>query len=209
MFWKNTQEKSSNFNLNLTSFPLKQQIYDNYVYYLDIFTPKECVSIIDYCKLSKEPEYGLIGDGIGSQENKKVRNSLIRFFEKTDETGWIFDKLFAVMDDCNNNWYNFDVRHFGEGFQFTEYQEGMFYDWHQDYGAEKFSNRKLSMVVNLSESDAYEGGDLEFFCLKDKRLPRSIGSVIVFPSFEPHRVTELVSGTRYSLVSWVQGPPFR
>ena len=32
---------------------------------------------------------------------------------------------------------------------------------------------------------------------------------VVFPAFEHHRVTPMISGTRNSLVCWVGGPPFR
>jgi PKHD-type hydroxylase len=38
---------------------------------------------------------------------------------------------------------------------------------------------------------------------------REKGSVIVFPSFIWHRVTPVTAGTRYSLVNWNLGFPFR
>ena len=38
---------------------------------------------------------------------------------------------------------------------------------------------------------------------------RPQGSVIVFPSFVWHRVTPVTKGTRYSLVLWTCGQPFR
>jgi PKHD-type hydroxylase len=31
----------------------------------------------------------------------------------------------------------------------------------------------------------------------------------LFPSFVLHRVTPVTKGTRYSLVAWVSGPPFK
>ena len=38
---------------------------------------------------------------------------------------------------------------------------------------------------------------------------KNAGSVIVFPSFMEHQVTPVTKGTRYSLVAWFVGPPFK
>ena len=208
-FWKSSQEQESKSNFNNISFPLEQRNYDSFVYYLDIFSPSECKSIIEFCKGKKPLDKATVGLDNNNIQNKSVRNSNVAFFERSEETEWIFLRLFDVLKDCNDKWYNFDVRNFGEGFQFTEYEQGMFYKWHQDYGPWNFSNRKISMVLNLTDATEYEGGELEFFSLPDAKTPKSIGSVIAFPSFESHCVKPITSGTRYSLVSWVQGPPFR
>ena len=40
-------------------------------------------------------------------------------------------------------------------------------------------------------------------------MPRELGTAVLFPSFIQHRVTEITRGTRYSLVGWVNGKPFR
>ncbi len=76
--------------------------------------------------------------------------------------------------------------------------------------------RKLSVTVSLNDSSEYEGGNLEFD-LGPHRKDRYFrcneigpkGSVIVFPSFIPHRVLPVTKGTRYSLVCWSLGAPFR
>ena len=76
--------------------------------------------------------------------------------------------------------------------------------------------RKLSMTLTLSDKSEYEGGDLEFDykSTKGKVIPvidamRNKGSLIVFPSFIWHRVTEVKSGKRNSLVCWNIGNPFK
>ena len=35
------------------------------------------------------------------------------------------------------------------------------------------------------------------------------GSVLVFPSYLVHRVSEITKGTRRSLVNWIEGPRWR
>ena len=73
------------------------------------------------------------------------------------------------------------------------------------------------MTCCLSDEKDYEGGELEFqFRNQDdptltrtctEILPR--GSIVVFPSFVWHRVKPVTKGTRYSLVIWNLGYPFR
>ena len=79
--------------------------------------------------------------------------------------------------------------------------------------------RKLSFTVQLSAPEDYVGGTLElamysqayggsqFSSYVDQTRQR--GALIAFPSFHLHRVTEVARGTRYALVGWLHGPPFR
>lgn len=76
--------------------------------------------------------------------------------------------------------------------------------------------RKLSMTLNLNEPGDYEGGLLKFDFgpHAQKRYHECTeiapqGSLIVFPSFIYHQVTPVTRGTRYSLVLWTLGPPFK
>lgn len=76
--------------------------------------------------------------------------------------------------------------------------------------------RKISVTVSLNDPTEYEGGNLKFD-LGPHRTDqyhecteiRPKGSVIVFPSHIHHQVTPVTRGTRYSLVCWNLGAPFR
>ena len=75
------------------------------------------------------------------------------------------------------------------------------------------------MSVSLSDPKNYKGGDLEFDFRNvetgkkpnirkcKELLPK--GSIVVFPSYVWHRVTPVTKGTRYSLVIWNLGWPYR
>ena len=77
--------------------------------------------------------------------------------------------------------------------------------------------RKLSMTVNLTNPNNYAGGNLKFdlgahagkkrFKVCEEIRPQ--GSIIIFPSFTYHCVTPVTRGTRYSLVLWSLGKPWR
>tara|TARA_B100000287_G_C20604956_1_gene769671 strand:- start:112 stop:1023 length:912 start_codon:yes stop_codon:yes gene_type:complete len=77
--------------------------------------------------------------------------------------------------------------------------------------------RKLSMTLNLTEPTDYTGGDLKFDFgphagrgrFKTCKEIRPRGSIIIFPSYLHHQVTPVTKGTRYSLVIWSLGKPFR
>ncbi len=77
--------------------------------------------------------------------------------------------------------------------------------------------RKLSVTINLNQPGEYEGGNLKFDFgphAQGNRFHecteiRPQGSIIVFPSFTYHQVTPVTRGTRYSLVLWSLGQPFK
>ena len=77
--------------------------------------------------------------------------------------------------------------------------------------------RKISMTVNLTDPNNYDGGNLKFDLgphIKKDRFKvcddiRPQGSAIVFPSFTYHCVTPVTKGTRYSLVLWCLGKPWQ
>ncbi len=100
--------------------------------------------------------------------------------------------------------------------QFARYDVGDFYDYHQDSGHQineyEKETRKLSMTVQLSEPDTYEGGEFYFYNGNKDEIEPDIqeqGSILVFDSRMWHRVAPVTKGVRYSLVSWILGPRFQ
>ena len=82
--------------------------------------------------------------------------------------------------------------------------------WHVDDGAKLPSPRKLSATLQLSDGNAYEGGDLELFGTHQvEKAPRQRGALVIFPSFVLHRVTPVTAGVRKALIIWSTGPYFR
>ena len=74
--------------------------------------------------------------------------------------------------------------------------------------------RKLTGIIQLSDSDEYEGGDFEFGLTDTEgsgllKGNRDKGCLLVFPSFLSHRVVPLTKGKRYSIITWLEGNTFR
>ena len=164
----------------------------------------ECRRIIDLSE-----DYAELAGGTGVKGKiDQMRDSKIRFVRPDDNSEWVFEKLETACLKLNLK-YGFELDGFFDGFQVATYEPGGHYDWHIDLGGQISSARKLSMSVQLSNGDDYEGGDFTFQTATDQPAPRSIGSLIVFPSYLVHRVEPVTKGKRLSLVSWIAGPPFR
>jgi PKHD-type hydroxylase len=100
-----------------------------------------------------------------------------------------------------------------ETLQFTYYksEENGCYKSHVDTLCWKLPyNRKLSIVVQLSSPDDYEGGELKLHNFHEPTaINKEKGLVVTFPSYTLHEVAPVTKGERYTLVAWVHGPPFK
>jgi PKHD-type hydroxylase len=185
--------------------PSREVSHDIFRYYEKVFTPEECQKIIE---LGKEFNDATVNSGENGKINKHIRDSRTCWLNWSQETDWIFQKLSQVVLDANNHFWNFQLTGFLEPLQLTHYSVDQFYNWHTDNGGGNFSKRKLSLVVQLTDPSAYEGGELELMPPKTT-VNKEQGTVIVFPSYVTHRVLPVLSGERHSLVAWVSGDPYR
>lgn len=149
-----------------------------------------------------------------SEVTGDYRKSKVRWLDR-ENFGDIYDILETYMHTSNTESFGLDVWDKAVDVQYTEYfgSEGGHYDWHHDvhWSDPKASQRKISIVIQLSDPDDYEGGDFEFmFCeTPSKDLFSKKGSVLAFPSHQVHRVTPVTKGTRRTLVAWFEGARWR
>lgn len=140
-----------------------------------------------------------------------VRRSNVAWVPQSPDYQGFYEHIWNVAQTINSRYFGFELTGFHSEMQVARYdaaREGG-YDWHIDFGPGAQS-RKLSLSVQLSQPDAYDGGDLEFDVgLSPKSAGRACGLAIAFPSFIRHRVTPVTRGVRYSLVAWLGGPRFR
>lgn len=183
--------------------------YAEYVIVENVFSKEELAVIRNMWNPDNVFE-SLLNSSDGNTEDQQLRRSSLNLINPEGEMMWIFERLARTAIEQNTHWFNFELHGLNEGLQLAKYDQSDLFNWHLDYGGGLASTRKLSLSVQLSEPEAYEGGDLQFM-INDKlyNMPRSAGTVIVFPPFMMHRVTAITSGTRMSLVGWVHGPPFR
>jgi len=185
--------------------PKPLENFSHWAFYEKAFTKIECMMIRALFEIGAAKEAQIGNESI----NPNVRKTKIQWIQPDDSTRWIFDRLSNYVRDCNSHRYGFQLSGFYEPLQLTYYSCGDMYHWHQDSGGDKYSTRKLSVVIQLSDPEEYEGGALEFLGFESEKVPTEQGTVIIFPAFNPHRVTEVTKGERFSLVAWTTGEPFK
>lgn len=148
----------------------------------------------------------------GGRVVKDIRISNISWIDLQEDSEWLYDRIAYIIKTLNFQYYKFDLSGFYEHMQFTIYEgnELGHYDWHLDIGAENVPPRKLSFVLQLSDAEDYEGGDLQIMnSVNPVTIKKEKGFGVLFPSYTLHRVTPITKGVRKTLVVWVTGPAFR
>ena len=161
-------------------------------------------------------EQAKVGYTQDTREDIKKRVTQLRWLNESVPD--LYNEGLAIAlnftNKANADFFGFDISGVCRYIQHTEYNKGSFYDWHQDCflgeSQEGVYERKLSFSIQLSEPDSYTGGDLEFtdditLTLEEKERLRQKGTIIIFPSFLQHRVTEITEGQRHALVGWREG----
>lgn len=170
-------------------------------------------------------------DGGVNKEKRNSRNSWI------PTTHWVAGFVWHYVQRANRENFLYDLSHIdGETLQYTHYGPGEYYGWHIDAGlsnafkpsfdgssetyqqrGQDFVNqnceliRKLSFVLQLSDPEDYEGGNLQLLDeeLKPYIAPRQKGTLILFDSRTQHRVLKVTKGLRKSIVGWTVGPRWK
>lgn len=179
----------------------------NYYYF------KSAIEFNDIQKIIQlVPQEKLYDGNISGEIDKSYRSSRIYWIPKNTDTLWLYEKILEFVKNANDKMWNFDLTNLNDDIQYTEYDasyEGH-YDWHLDVGGTRSSTRKISVTVQLSDPDDYEGGEFQFLINRTISEPgKQQGTVVLFPSFLLHRVKQVTKGIRRSLVLWIHGPPFR
>jgi PKHD-type hydroxylase len=193
----------------------REFITHSWTYWDDGFSEEELKKMESYFS-SHEIEKAKILGSENIEVTEKIRRSRIKFYEKNQETNWIFEKFNSIIMTLNELYYNFNLNGYSS-FQYTEYRDSDMgeYNWHLDmcFG-ENLNNttRKLSIIMCLSKPEIdFQGGEFQIN-LGNQEAPETIpfkrGRIIAFPSFLAHRVKSIIHGTRKSLVIWVTGPKF-
>jgi predicted 2-oxoglutarate/Fe(II)-dependent dioxygenase YbiX len=147
---------------------------------------------------------GKLGTGRG---NAQIRRSRVVLIENTEKYQWLYRRFWQAAQELNQRYFCVDISYIEGNIQLARYDSSDqgFYDWHTDF-ADLAPRRKISITVQLSRPEDYEGGDLELLFLKSPHaMDRTRGALIAFPSFAVHRVTPVTRGTRFSLVAWISG----
>jgi len=166
--------------------------YQAFVFWPEFLTPDECKKIISL----QASQQATVGKGV----THPVRESNITWLRPVEyfpglpvaanNPNWIFQKLDDYVSQINDKHFRFVLSSI-QDLQLTEYEASYFghYGQHADctYGMNLNENklRKLSISIQLSDTNDYEGGDLILYPSSFGEpfvAPRDQGTLVVFRS---------------------------
>ena len=201
-------------------------------YFTDI--PEKIVDIIEE-DLTENFDGQMADSKLGGDIlNKDKRNSQNAWIPTNH---WVGGFMWHYIERANRENFLYDLRCIdGESMQYTRYEQGQYYGWHNDSGLsthykpvsignrvtgestmQDFVNencemvRKLSFAMQLSDPDDYEGGNVQLLAEDGHSyiVPRKKGCIVLFDSRTQHRVHKVTKGTRKSIVGWTVGPRWK
>lgn len=186
-------------------------------YFKSHFPADYCQHIIDVASV-REPSEAQIGVGAGTvAKDDDFRRSDIWFVNRGDsELDYLFDEMWKLALWANHDWFDVHISKL-DYYQIARYDSANLgeYKTHHDIfymNGDPYYHRKLSCVIQLSDPNDYEGGDLNFEHVQhfpNAEDMRQQGTVIFFPSFVRHAALPVTKGIRYSIASWFDGPKWR
>jgi len=190
------ENASWNFELDQVNF---------YAYWNNAFSKEECQTIINIAK-----DKGLVTGTTKGESD--ARESKISWLYSVDNIDWVFRRVTDITLNLNERFFKFDLFGLNEGFQFTNYEapSGK-YGKHIDRSI-NMPVRKLSISIQLTNPEEYEGGELKLYDGDDEEaivMDKTQGTLIIFPSYVLHEVMPVTKGERNSLVTWVTGKQFK
>jgi predicted 2-oxoglutarate/Fe(II)-dependent dioxygenase YbiX len=103
---------------------------------------------------------------------------------------------------------NFLRFHYNEiSIEVMRFREGFYCPPHTDWSTND-SRKKLSMVMGLSHIGDYAGGETYIHTDEPIELSVNQGVATIFPSWTMYEVAPIISGEKWVLFAWAEGPPF-
>ena len=137
---------------------------------------------------------------------EEYRKTDIVWLLQDDSTKWLYERLYNAAIVLNSQYFNFEIDQL-ENLQYCIYREGHHFKKHIDtISIPNLGQRKLTIILQLSDETEYEGGELRLHVSDNPIvISKKKGTIAIFPSFIPHDVTPVTKGERKVLVSWVLG----
>tara|TARA_A100001201_G_scaffold123484_1_gene107411 strand:- start:1922 stop:2506 length:585 start_codon:yes stop_codon:yes gene_type:complete len=186
----------------------KHQVLDTPALFYEQIIPEKLVDLMieELPKYESDYAEAEIGPSDNGELLLDMRRSKTSWLYEDDWVSSVFAHYFHI---ANKEAWEYDLKCL-DGIQVTKYDVDDHYIWHSDYGTAEDNRytRKLSASLLVTDPSEYDGGDLEFIDYHNNLLvaPRTKGTMIIFDSRVPHRVTPVTRGKRISLVTWMLGP---
>ena len=123
----------------------------------------------------------------------------------------LLDKIWKVVNLSNTLTFKFDIENIQQSFGKKYPLKKRHTDsptLHSDFaaGGDNVVNTrtKISSVIFLN--DDYEGGELQIW---NDVVESKQGRIVIFPAFAAHKVLEYYKKERYTMITFIEGTPFK
>lgn len=151
-----------------------------------------------------------------SQQESKGGYALA-FPDNLEISTGIKDSFVELLQTLNKT-YKYELNDLSDiEFALVKYVEGCYLPPHidlltddEDPYFDELNKRKLILITLLNDPSEFTGGDLSINLDCKHVVPLEMGQTVCFPSFFPHELSKVESGSRYVLSVVVKGKhPFR
>ncbi len=163
-----------------------------------ILTEKECRSII-------ELNDGFKRSKVHNKGSKRITSTNRTNYESIIESKPIVDLLLPKLS-------KYDIISLPEYCNVARYNEGEWFAKHVDAGPANVDKKRFkTLIVQLSNPDDYEGGELVIWDQSNNEIVsnKAVGNMILFESKLMHQANKVKSGIRYSLVFFLRTDNFK
>ena len=150
-----------------------------------IFTKKECKQILDQAS-SWVKNKGYLETGFDEANYNRVNEE--SYINSNNIKGLFIKKLSM-----------FNIIDIPKEFKILKYSKGGYFGKHKDSGW-NLPNRKISVIIQLSDGDDYKGGQM---VVENTLFEKEIGNTIVFDANNYHELKLIEEGERYVAVLWL------
>lgn len=169
----------------------------------ELFSDDECNKIISSLVEELWMPIKVVGD---QNLHKGARQKL-----RGDVSAFPFDPIRAITKEANSKVFDFSLLGIIDQDypQVFKYEQGDYHDFHVEINP-LAPTRKLTFILNLSDTSEYTGGEIEFLnTVISNSIANKKGTIYVFPSFLPYKINKVTSGTKNIIIGHIHGPLFR
>ena len=184
-----------------------------YYFQRNAFTKEECELLWSYWNEDESfTEDNVTPESPWYKYFREERSRMHMFFDEPIE--WLDKKIDWHSKKANAENFYLDISFGLMSRQLMYYRPGDWFQPHDDTGHwdNNYYDRKLTIIVQLSEEKDYEGGNTtaeEYLKIQQPKHQKEIGSIFIFPTFVIHEVKPIISGFRKAFICWYSGPKFR
>jgi PKHD-type hydroxylase len=139
--------------------------------------------------------------------NEEAFSFSLGWIEYTDESAWLYGRIAKLFEYANSAYQMPDLVMI-EKISYFEYDVNDFHKLHTDVNEGiPFSSRKLTALINLSSSEDYRGGQVEYLAShKPFTVTRGKGAAMISPAYVLKEIKPVLSGRRRHLIAWISSP---